>query len=147
MKNIDRVRHITFALLVLCLVAQVVSALTVDELLAEVPAKDSTHAAQLYEQLATGDEAVIVALCDGVVLWKEGADPKIPTALHGLANHVMRPENTANRTKVARLYEAALNRVEDIEVKRFFMSLLRVCGGLSDCCRGSRLLLRCRFVR
>jgi len=122
------VRCVVFMFLALCLTASVVHALTAEELLAELPAKDSAHAAQLYEPLAAGDEAVITALCDSLVLWQEGADPKVPMALHGLANHVMRPENAVNRSKVARLYEAALNRVEDLNLKRFFMSLLRTCG-------------------
>ena len=123
-----RIRCIPFAVLALCLAVQAASAITVETLLAELPANDSVHAAQLYEQLAADDGTVIAALCDRVSLWTEGADPRVPTALHGLANHVMRPENTANQAKVARLFEAALNRVEDIEVKRYFMSLLRVCG-------------------
>jgi len=105
-----------------------VSALTVEELLAELPAKDSGHAAQLYEQLAAGDETVIIALCDRVSLWTQDADPKTPMALHGLANYVMRPGHGANRSKVARLYEAALGKAGDLNIKRFFMELLRVCG-------------------
>lgn len=103
-------------------------ALTVEELLTQLPAKDSAHAGELYEQIAAGDEAVINALCDAVSLWVEGANPKIPMALHGLANYVMRPECGTHRAKVARLYEAALNRTENLDNKRFFMEMLRVCG-------------------
>jgi HEAT repeat protein len=116
------------ALLVVCLAVQTVSALTVDELLAELPAKDSAHAAQVYGQLAAGDESVITALCDSVVLWTEGANPKVPMALHGLASYVMQPENGANRGKVARLYEAALNRADSPDKQHFFMQMLRSCG-------------------
>ncbi len=116
------------ALLALCLAVQTVSALTVDELLAELPAKDSAHATEVYSQLATGDEAVITALCDSVVLWTEGANPKVPMALHGLASYVMQPENNAYRGKVARIFEAALNRADSPDKQHFFMQMLRCCG-------------------
>lgn len=128
MSTTDRICRIAFVLVALCLFAQFVSALTVEELLTEMPAKDSAHAEKLYEQIAAGDEAVIVALCDSLSLWQEDADPRVPMVLDGLADHVMRPENTANRAKVARLYEAALNRADSTDKQRFFMQMLRVCG-------------------
>lgn len=128
MNAICRVYHGAVALLTLCLTVQTVSALTVDELLAELPAKDSAHATQVYGQLVAGDEAVITALCDSVTLWTEGADPKVPMALHGLASYVMQPGNEANRGKVARIFDAALNRADSPDKQRFFMQMLRCCG-------------------
>ncbi|MCK5863267.1 MAG: hypothetical protein KAH38_12335 [Candidatus Hydrogenedentes bacterium] len=128
MKSVYRVRRAVLVLLSLCLITPMVYALTVEELLGELPAKDSAHAVQLYESVVAGDASLIASLCDSVVLWKEGADPKIPMALHGLTNHIMRPKNGAHRSRIVRLYEAALGRTNDPENQRFFMSLLRICG-------------------
>ncbi|HDP35368.1 MAG TPA: hypothetical protein ENN29_09695 [Candidatus Hydrogenedentes bacterium] len=131
MTNLCGFRCVLFIALALGAAAQAF-AMTMEEALAELPAKDSAHGAELFERIASGDEALIVALCDSVRLWEEGANPKVPMALHGLATHVTHPEHGANRAKVARVIEGALNRTEGPELKRFFMNLLRVCGDASS---------------
>ncbi len=123
-----RIRYMALATLVGMLASSVAPALTVEELLAEMPAENSDHAARLFAHALTWDDAQLTALCDRVGPWEAGHDAEAALALHGLAQYVMRPDNSAHRGAVARLYETALARADHPDVQRFFMMLLQVCG-------------------
>ncbi len=128
MKSLYISRYIVLVALLSSLSAFVAFALTVEELLAEMPARDPAHAASLFAQAAQWDDTQLVALCDRILPFEESSDAEAQLALHGLANYVMGPEGGAYRDKAARLFEETLNRTSHLESRRFFMSPLRVCG-------------------
>ncbi len=116
---------------VLCAVLSVcgaAAALTMDEALAAMPPDNAEAAIAIFDQLLDGNPNVIASLADQVIAAEPGADAQARFALHGLACHVGRPDRDLQRLRLARLYEAALNRATHSEARRFFMSLLRLCG-------------------
>ncbi len=124
-------RSITLPLWVVLLVLFGVinaSALSLDEVRNAMPPENGLAADAFFNQVLAGDDALIFALCNLIGPPEETPDAKAHYALYGLAKHVVGPGREAQRVRVARIFEVALNRVKHPDVQRFFMAQLRICG-------------------
>ena len=103
-------------------------ALTSDEICSAMPPENGPAADTLFNQVLAEGDALVFELCDRI-----GPPEAMPMPGHGmrctaLAKHVVGPGREAQRVRVARIFEVALDRAKHPDVRRFFMEQLRFCG-------------------
>lgn len=103
-------------------------ALSLEEVLQAMPPENAAAADAVFTQLLNEPDALVTALCDRIVPPDQAPDAAAQFALYGLAKHVVVPGREAQRGRMARLFEAALEKAAHPDVRRFFMAQLRVCG-------------------
>jgi len=104
------------------------SALSLEETLAAMPPENGAAADALFTQVLNEPDELLFGLCDRIYPPDQSPDAQAQFALYGLAKHVVRPGMEAQRGRVARVLEIALDRAAHPDVRRFFMAQLRVCG-------------------
>lgn len=104
------------------------AALSLEETLQAMPPQDAAAAEAIFAQVLNEPDALMFALCERIVPPDQAPDAGAQFALYGLAKHVVRPGLEAQRVRVARVFEVALDRASHPDVRRFFMAQLRVCG-------------------
>jgi len=103
-------------------------ALSLEETLQSMPPENAAVADEVFTQLLNEPDALVIALCDRIVPPDQAPDAAAQFALYGLAKHVVVPGREIQRGRMARLFEAALDKAGHPDVRRFFMAQLRVCG-------------------
>lgn len=119
---------LAIAVLFATLCAAGASALSLEETLQAMPPENAAAADAIFTRLLNEPDALVSALCDRIGPPDQVPDAQARFALYGLAKHVVVPGREALRGRVARLYEAALDKATNPDVRRFFMAQLRVCG-------------------
>ena len=104
------------------------SALSLEETLAAMPPENGAAADALFTQVLNEPDTVLFALCDRIYPPEQPPDAQAQFALFGVAKHVVRPGMEAQRMRVARVFEIALDRASHPDVRRFFMAQIRICG-------------------
>lgn len=104
------------------------SALSLEETLAAMPPENGAAADALFTQVLNEPDTLLFALCERIYPPDQAPDAQAQFALYGVAKHVVRPGMEAQRMRVARVFEIALDRAAHPDVRRFFMAQLRVCG-------------------
>ena len=103
-------------------------ALTSDEICSAMPPENGPAADTLFNQVLAEGDALVFELCDRIGPPEAMPDAGARYALYGLAKHVVGPGREAQRVRVARIFEVALDRAKHPDVRRFFMEQLRFCG-------------------
>lgn len=117
-----------FAVVLCALTLPVCEALTLEDVLGRVPPDSPQQAEQLYGEVLAAGDALLVALCSAIVPPETGGDAPARFALYGLTQYVVTPDRPLQRARAARLLEQAFDEADNLEVKRFFLQLLRLCG-------------------
>lgn len=98
------------------------------DLLAELPAADSSQFNRLMMETAAMGESGIIAMSQMFVPPGEGDNSKLEYALGGLSFYVMQPDKEEARMMASNAYAKALDGVSDNEVKGFFIRQLQIVG-------------------
>ena len=117
-----------------------VSAATVDEIIAQFPAKDTATANDLFEQLLDVDDDALEGLCARLVPLGGGDDNPARYALTGLARYVCRPGAEDAREDVEELLLEGLKENQDPECRAFLLRQLQQCGSDDSVRTVARLL-------
>ena len=98
------------------------------DLLAELPASDSTQLNRLMEETAAMGESGILAMAQMFTLPEKGDNTKLEYALGGLSFYAMQPGKEKMRLMTSQAYGKALDAVSEDEVKGFFIQQLERVG-------------------
>ena len=104
-----------------------VHAATLDEIIAQFPAKDAATSTPLFDQLLATDGA-IETLAKRLVPLGAGDDNPARNAITGLARYVSRPGAESSRAKVEEDILEALEASTNPECKAFLLRQLQQCG-------------------
>jgi hypothetical protein len=114
-------------------------AATVDEIIAQFPAKDAATANGLFDQLLAMDDDAIEELCTRLVPLGAGDDNAARYALTGLARYLSRsvyeeshltiPNFEVQRAEVEEALLEGLKLNKDPECRAFLLRQLQQCGG------------------
>ena len=100
----------------------------VDDILAQLPAKDSAEGTKLTAELVELGPAAIGQICEMLVPPGTGDDTRARYALSGLTMYVCRPGAEAERKMYAKTLIKALVSAEDKEVKAFLARQLQLAS-------------------
>ena len=132
------IRKIFLSFLFLLLLQAVVTAQTqtdqrtlstrIADLLAEVPAVDSSQFNRLMMETAALGESGIIAMSQMFTPPGEGDNSKLEYALGGLSFYSMQPNKEDTRMMASNAYSKALDGISDEEIKAFFIRQLQIVG-------------------
>ncbi len=95
-----------------------------------MPAQNASEAKTAFEAVVKGGKPAMLSHCGNVLAPGTGDDHKVRYLLGGLAFHVTRPGAAAEeRQDLTAAMLETLQKVQDKQIKSFFMGLLRWCGG------------------
>jgi HEAT repeat protein len=98
------------------------------DLLAQIPAADSSQFARLMNETAALGEAGILEMARMFTPPGEGDNSRLEYALGGLPFYAMQPKKEDVRLATSNAYTKALNMVQNDEVKGFFIRQLQIVG-------------------
>jgi hypothetical protein len=115
-------------------------AATLDEIIAQFPAKDAATANALFDQLLAMDDDAIEELCTRLVSLGAGDDNAVRYAITGLARYVSGPDLEASREVVEEALLEGLEANTDAECRAFLLRQLQQCGSDDSVKSVARLL-------
>ena len=102
--------------------------ITLEELLARLPAKDSVEARWAFSTILAMDGGQIHAICNGLRAPQSTADIQARYALHGIALHVQRSGEESHRVAFVSALARELEANQPTEAATFLIEQLQVAG-------------------